>query len=222
MGQLRLFSANLANGAADPEALALAIGILDPDIVAAQELGPDCARVLSVFYDHGVLEPGIDFAGRGLVGHRPFEVEELPIPRRSGLVGHLAGPRWNSGPHGLAIASVHLTNPTTRPLGKSRITRQRQVEWLGSYFSNSRTHVILGDMNATPMWPLYRRLRVLGTDAARSAGRPQRTWSLAPWHPAMLRIDHAFVTGVSVLDVQTYKIRGSDHRALVVDITVPS
>ena len=36
--------------------------------------------------------------------------------------------------------------------------------------------------------------------------------------PALLRIDHAFVEGVEVVDVRAMRVRGSDHRALVIDL----
>jgi endonuclease/exonuclease/phosphatase (EEP) superfamily protein YafD len=78
--------------------------------------------------------------------------------------------------------------------------------------------VVVGDMNATPAWPLYRSLKRLGVDAARAAGSPRRTWSPQWWQPALLRIDHAFVHRADVLAIGRARVRGTDHRALIVDV----
>ena len=80
-----------------------------------------------------------------------------------------------------------------------------------------------GDLNATPVWPAYRRLAerlrdVVAPPRARAGGRaPARTWG--PWHgaPRLLRIDHVFASGGRVLELRALPVRGSDHTALVVE-----
>jgi endonuclease/exonuclease/phosphatase family metal-dependent hydrolase len=87
--------------------------------------------------------------------------------------------------------------------------------------------VLVGDLNATPLWPVYRRLALHLTDAAVAAarhhGRPvQRTWGPWPKAPRLLRIDHALVHGVAVADFQVMPLAGGDHSAIVVDIAAPA
>jgi endonuclease/exonuclease/phosphatase family metal-dependent hydrolase len=76
-------------------------------------------------------------------------------------------------------------------------------------------------MNATPVWPAYRRLTSMLTDGIAEAGASRRTWGPFWWSPRMLRIDHVLVSsGVRVLDAHVRTVRGSDHSAVVVDIAV--
>jgi endonuclease/exonuclease/phosphatase (EEP) superfamily protein YafD len=94
------------------------------------------------------------------------------------------------------------------------------ARWLDQNPHGAR--VVCGDLNATPVWPAYRRLAerlrdVVHHHAASAGARAPRTWG--PWHgaPRLLRIDHVFATGGRVLDLQTVPVEGSDHSALVVD-----
>ena len=80
------------------------------------------------------------------------------------------------------------------------------------------TRIVVGDFNSSPVWPLYRRVSRLATDAARAAGTARATWGYFPSSPAMLRIDHAFVQGARSLETRAVKIAGSDHRGLVVEL----
>jgi len=86
-----------------------------------------------------------------------------------------------------------------------------------------RARVLVGDFNATPLWPVYRRVALHMTDAAidvaQRRGRPlERTWG--PWHgsPRLLRIDHGFVRAAEVEDFQVVSVPGSDHSGIVLDV----
>jgi endonuclease/exonuclease/phosphatase family metal-dependent hydrolase len=92
--------------------------------------------------------------------------------------------------------------------------------------SPHRRRVLVGDLNSTPIWPLYRRLAARMHDAAVLAARRhgrsvEPTWG--PWAgaPRLLRIDHALVHGVGVEDFRVVPIPGGDHSAIVVDLAVP-
>ena len=84
--------------------------------------------------------------------------------------------------------------------------------------------IVVGDFNATPLWPLYWRMSSQFTDAAlavarQSGRRAQRTWGPWPGSPRLLRIDHGFVTkGMRVDEFQAVPVRGSDHSAIVMDV----
>jgi endonuclease/exonuclease/phosphatase (EEP) superfamily protein YafD len=88
--------------------------------------------------------------------------------------------------------------------------------------------VLVGDFNATPVWPLYRRVAREIDDVAlavarRHGRRPARTWGPL-WRRAprmrLLRIDHAFARGVEVSRVRSFDVPGSDHDALCVDVAL--
>src|SRR5690606_39389020 len=209
---LRVLTANLYNGGADPSAFGQLLDRVDPDVVAAQELSSELADVIGARFDHGLLAPSDDYKGMGLVSRSPLAVERVSLPHRDAFVG----------PTGVTVWCVHPANPTAR--SPAIRARRAQVRGIADRLaSTSGPTLLVGDLNATPSWPAYRRLRQHLDDgvadwARRNGRRPNRTWGLRPWWPAVLRIDHALVRDLAVLDTFTIRVPGSDHRALVVDV----
>jgi endonuclease/exonuclease/phosphatase family metal-dependent hydrolase len=214
-----LLTINLYNGRADAAELADLLDQLRPDVVAAQELAPDAALVLADRFHHGFLRPATDYTGMGLVAARPLvEMTAVPIPGHRGVAGRLGD---------LLVITIHLANPVMFP--PTLALRRRQVEALSSWLSHTPhpgQRVLMGDFNATPLWPAYRRLTRLMPDgvaawAKEQGKRPSRTWGYHPRLPAMLRIDHVLVEGMKVTDSSVHRLRGGDHRALWVRLERP-
>lgn len=209
---LRVLTSNLYNGGADPSAYGRLLDHIDPDVVAAQELSADLAEVIGSRYDHGLLAPADDYKGMGLVSRHPIDVERVHLPHRDALVGS----------NDVTIWCVHLANPIDRP-PPIRQRRAQVGQILDRIISSAGRTLLVGDLNATPIWPAYRRFRAHLDDgvadwARRNGRRPSRTWGLRTWWPPVLRIDHAFVRDLVVLNTFTVRVPGSDHRALVVDV----
>lgn len=208
----RVLTANLYNGRADAAGLARVLDEVRPDFMAAQELAPDAARVIGERFSHGMVAPATDHTGMALVGHEPLTVRRQPLPHRDALVAEGSMTMW----------CVHLANPVDAP--PPWRGRRRQVHALESLLTTSTgPTLVVGDLNATPLWPAYRRLtRHLGDGVAEWAEttgrRPPRTWGYRPWWPAVLRIDHALVRDLKVHDSFIVRIPGCDHRGLVVDL----
>jgi endonuclease/exonuclease/phosphatase (EEP) superfamily protein YafD len=80
-----------------------------------------------------------------------------------------------------------------------------------------RARIFIGDFNATPLWPPYRAIAGVMSDAPRALGTAQRTWAPLWWMPRLLRIDHVFAQGMVPIKSRTRRIRRSDHSALIVD-----
>ena len=83
--------------------------------------------------------------------------------------------------------------------------------------------VLCGDLNATPLWPAYRRLVGYYSDGIvrarkREGRRPVRTWGPTTYGPRLLRIDHVLVSGLVVTAAATVRIDGSDHLGVVADL----
>lgn len=214
---LRILTANLYNGLADADALGKILDETRPDVVASQELGPSSAAVIAARMPHGLLLPALDHTGRGLASSRSIQVERLPLPHRDGLVGRLDA----HGP--LTIWSVHLANPLDLPPSPRGPQVRALAEAVAAAKAKGERIVLVGDLNATPLWPAYRHLRRHLEDgvvqwAERTGNRPSATWGYRPGMRPLLRIDHALVSGVEVTSVQNLAVAGSDHRALVVDI----
>jgi vancomycin resistance protein VanJ len=221
---LRVLSANLANGRADAAAFGGLVEAMEPDAVLVQELAPSQAEVLARLLPFGKLEPARDHHGMGIALRAPGIVSHLRLPYRSALVAELAGP---GGDEPVEVMNLHLAAPHVRPV-RAPIDRRGQVRHVLAHLDGTprRRRVLAGDLNATPLWPAYRRLRTRFDDAAAEAAgrlgrRPGRTWG--PWSGSMrlLRIDHILVKGLVATESRVLHLRGSDHSALVADLALP-
>lgn len=219
MALLRILSINLLVDRADPDDVRRMILDADPDVVCAQELGPRTASVMGDLLPHGHLDPRPDLFGLGIATRFPTTIDKLDLEERSGWIARLEPDRWPGLKEPLDIFNVHLVNPIDRPWGVSRQVRRRQVDEITAEVNaHDVAAVVIGDMNATPLWREYKRLAEIGTDAARASGSARKTWSPFVFGPRLLRIDHAFVKGVRPMATSVIRVRGTDHRALVVDI----
>ena len=225
---LRVFSGNLMNGRADPEAFADLVRGSGADVVVVQELSPEQARALGRVFSHGRLEPARDFTGMGIAVRHPAEFDRLPLAYRDARIARLEPAHWPALTGAIEIVNVHVASPAWGRRSRSQFAlRRAQGRGLREYLDRTRgqTRAVLGDFNATPAWPLYRviagQLEDLAlTHARRRGARPAKTWARWVGGPPLLRIDHCFGSGVQVDDFQVVAIRGSDHSGLVVDLSV--
>ena len=225
---LRVFSGNLMNGRADPEAFADLVRHSNADVVVVQELSPEQARALGRVFSHGRLEPARDFTGMGIAVRHPAEFDCLPLACRDARIARLEPAHWPALTGALEIINVHIASPTWGKNPWSQFAHRRaQGRGLLQYLDRApgQTRAVLGDFNATPAWPVYRviakRLEDLAlTHAQNRDAKPARTWACRVGGPPLFRIDHCFGSGVRVDDFQIVAIRGSDHSGLVVDLSV--
>ena len=222
MAHIRILTCNLYNGKADPSALRAVLRATDPDIVLAQELGPNAAEVIAGALPHGQLHPSLNYRGNGIALRRPGVVEPFDLPHRNGLMTTLDPSSWPSLGRAFQLVSLHLINPIERPFGATRRIRRDQVAAIVRHVARSTSPIaIVGDLNASPAWPAYRQLIRVLRDGVHDTGTTHRTWGPTWWAPRLLRIDHALVRGgVSVAAADTVRIRGTDHSGLVLDIQV--
>lgn len=228
-GRLRILTANLWNGRADPEAFAALVEREGVDVVCVQELAPEQAGPLAAVLPHGALEPSRDYKGMGIALRQPAEVASLPLRFRPVRAARLDPKEWPGLADPVAVWNVHVRAPHGFPQHVAWATRRAQLSGLMDHLGAAaveRRLVVVGDFNATPIWPVYRRVArqlddVALSDARRSGRRPARTWGPV-WRHAprlrLLRIDHAFARGVEVSQVRSLRVPGSDHDALCVDI----
>jgi len=221
MALLRILTINLLVDRADPDDLRRLIVDTDPDVVCTQEMGPTTAEVISDVLAHGHLDPRDDGFGLGIATRYPVGIERLDLEQRAGWAARLAPGDWPSLEESLDVVDVHLVNPTDRPWSESRAVRRRQIEQVAAFLAERGSpSVVIGDMNASPVWPEYKALSELGVDAARATGTARRTWSHFVSGPRLLRIDHAFIAGARPITTAVVPVRGCDHSALIVDLEV--
>lgn len=130
MGQrLRVMSANLLNGAADPAAFAGLVASLDVDVLAVQEVGHGQAEILLDLFDSGEVIPAPDFTGMGLLARHDLRVERIPLTWGFGQVGALR--LGGADEHfpvveitNLHIAAPHMWAPMPGPLLRRRQARE--------------------------------------------------------------------------------------------------
>jgi endonuclease/exonuclease/phosphatase (EEP) superfamily protein YafD len=217
---LRILTQNLYNGRAEPASLALALRDHSPDVVAVQELSSNCVDVLADWGTSSLLAPRDDLTGMGIAVRGNAEFSRLSFPHRDPVRAILAGEQWGFDA-AIEIVNAHLVNPIGRPLRTSLRLRKAEVAALEDILrrdSGAQTRVLVGDLNSSPAWPVYRRLATVATDAARATGTARRTWGPKPASPRLLRIDHAFVQRAQAIRTQLVCVTGADHRGLLVDL----
>jgi len=221
-------SANLWNGGADPAAFAELVARLDVDAVATQEMTGAQAEALGRALPHGKLEPAEDYKGMGIALREPARVHRVALPYRDAQVADIQWRLPTGGCLELELLNVHIQAPHNGPTWRSIARRRGQLRGLVRHIEAApqRRRVLVGDLNATPVWPMYRRLTAHLTDAAVAAAQrrgvaPRPTWGPWPSAPRLLRIDHALVHGVAVEDFRVVDLIGGDHSAIVVDLAVP-
>jgi len=227
--RIRILTANLWSGRADPDRLAGLVVEEQVDVACVQELAPAQADALAAVLPHGQLEPGTDSGGMGVAARAPVEFGVLPLRLRPLRTARLDPKHWSGLDAPLDVWNVHVCAPHNLP-PLSFALRRAQVRRLLAHLEERGQPrlVLVGDLNATPHWPAYRalasRLRDLALEAAARRGEPAPgTWAPRPGRPdrrRWLRIDHALGRGVSVLDVRRLHLEGSDHDALCVDLAL--
>lgn len=225
--RLRVLSANLWNGRADARAFAERMAELEVDVVAVQELGAAQAAALRPLFPHGLLEPRDDFNGMGIAARLPLDVRRVALPHRDARVAELLLRGTDGEAVAVELLNVHVEAPHQRPPWRTVSRRRGQWRGLERHLAAtpSRPRLVVGDFNSTPLWPFYRRLTAHLRDAAlihaaRSGTPVRRTWGPRPGSRRLLRIDHAFVHRLDVLDFQLVEVPNGDHDAVMVDVAV--
>jgi len=222
---LRILTANLANGRADPAAFAALVRESGAEVVAVQELAPEQADALARVLGHGRLDPRRDKRGMGIALARPARSSRIPLRHRDAQAAELDPSDWPGLAAPLEVLNVHLEATSFRRPWVQLARRRHQVRGLLAHLDASpgRPRVLVGDLNATPLWPAYRRLATRLEDAAllharRRGVRPARTWPRGVGRLRLLRLDHCLARGCEVTRVEVLDLRGSDHCAVLVEV----
>jgi endonuclease/exonuclease/phosphatase (EEP) superfamily protein YafD len=222
---LRILTANLRNGGADPAAFAELVRATGAEVVAMQELAPEQAEALGRVLGHGRLDPRRDHRGMGIALARPGRVSRIRLRYRDAHAAHLDPANWPGLAAPLEVLNVHMAAATLRrPLAQAA-RRRAQVRGLLAHLDRSpdRPRVLVGDLNATPLWPAYRRLAsrlddLAALHARRRGARPARTWPRGLGRLRLLRIDHCLARGCEAARVEALDVRGSDHCGLLIEL----
>ncbi len=218
---LRVMSVDGAQGRADARNIVQVARVYSVDVVVVTQLSNELAHQLTVA-GLNVLGParwvkvptdGMDGTG---VWSGP-QIENLqPINdlSRPGVQGDI-----DAGNDKVGITVVQLTG---EPLRRS-LSWHSDLKKLAARKPAATPGFVVGDLNATPWQPAFRKLTAAGwRDAADVVGQGLRpTWP--SWSPLPIApLDHVLVSsGLGVNSASTTDIVGSDHRALIVTLVVP-
>ena len=231
MTHIRILSANLRHDSADPIALVEMLEALEVDVLCVQELGPRLADAIGRALPEGALGPDPGrHGGLGIACRRPADVRRVPLPGRGGWVARLLPAHWSELLQPVEIMNVHIFAPQMWPYFPRAHTRRRQVDALLAFLEEAKPlpRAVVGDFNATPLWPAYRRIaaRLRHSVTAHASGvfARHRTW---PHVPALgiagwIGIDHCFLTGLVARDLRVVPLLGSDHLGLCIDVAPAS
>jgi endonuclease/exonuclease/phosphatase (EEP) superfamily protein YafD len=221
---IRIFSGNLWWGKADPDGLISLIREHEVDVFAAQELGFETAEAIATELPYGSLEPDSTYHGMGIALRHPGKYERIPLHYRDARRAVLDPGDWPGLAHAIDLVNVHFQAPhAMRPFPPPWV-RWQQVRGLERFFGENPAPVcaVVGDYNASPIWPLYRRLRRQLRDGAvevarREGRRAEATWGPKPESRRLLRIDHVLVRGLAVERFRVLPIPGSDHSGILME-----
>ncbi|MEV0002064.1 endonuclease/exonuclease/phosphatase family protein [Micromonospora sp. NPDC050980] len=224
---LRLLTANLRLGSADPAALVSLVRTHRVDVLTVQELTPGLAADLdrlglATLLPHRSLSPEVGSTGSGVYARHPLRDPGYRRHRRYFLTQAYATVTVPGAPP-LRVESAHPGAPYVIDAVPQWWTDQRAQP---PATPTGGLSVLAGDFNATLDHATMRRLIATGyTDAADAVGAGLAgTWGPYDGDPIPpVTIDHVLVDRrIAVRAAGTWPVSGSDHRALLAELRLPA
>jgi endonuclease/exonuclease/phosphatase (EEP) superfamily protein YafD len=216
---VRLMSININYGNHCHSCVREAIRKADPDVVVLLEVTPTLWRDLEARgeYPHRAARPGLG-GGIGIMSRHPLgdpKILDLDDSGQSALATtlYVAGtPVW--------LLAMHPPPPVNRTWAWYRDRQLASAAALARAAPEAR--IVVGDLNVTPWSPYYKALlRDAGLRDARVGYGLWPTWPTRLPASLGIPIDHCFVgDGVAVSGFHTGATTGSDHRPIVIDLSV--
>lgn len=228
-GRLRVMTFNVLYSNSNAMALRRSLAEWQPDIVLLQEVSRRWNRDLAGLADLYPYRlqltdqrPLLDAHGTVILSR--FPVLEMARPDIGQLPGRLTAGRFSVDGHKMWLASTHLVKPAT--IGGQTLQRSQLADLIAWTGTIQEPLVLGGDFNSTLYTPLMEALtKGEGFQPDLQAGPWwQAALSTYPaWLPVLgLRIDHILARGATIDDARIVKVEGSDHRAVIADIVLPS
>ncbi|PWR17131.1 endonuclease [Micromonospora sicca] len=224
---LRLLTANLLKGGADPRALVDLVRSRRVDVLAVQEFTPGIAAELdrlglAELLPYRQLNPEVGTTGSGLYAR--FPISEAGVRRNQGFYFSQAyGTLTLPGAPPLRVESAHPAAPYAVDVLPDWWTDLRAQP---PATPNGRLSILAGDFNATlDHAPLRDLIRTGYVDAADQAGAGLAgTWGPYDGDPIPpVAIDHVLADRrIAVRSVTVHALPGSDHRAVLAELRLPA
>ena len=223
--KIRIMSHNVLADNRGYQAVKKQVAKIDPDVLVVVEYDHQWHVELQSLTDDGTYPYSIRaprwhgfgiaiFSKLPLSNKRAFqltsEITDAPMVMAEFMIGQ----------QNFRVAALHVFSPTTT----SRMDlRNQQIAEAAKILKKSKTPtVVMGDFNCTPWSPfLDDFLKDSGYRDSRSGFGYQGTWCARYRWPALIPIDHAFVSPtVHVHDRFVGDNAGSDHYPIVVEMSL--
>ncbi len=219
---VRVLTANLREGSAQPEPLA-DLARASADVVVMQELTPALAAGLDPLkseFPFRALDAQPYAAGVGIWSRYPIESFSRNSDYRLGMV--TASLRVPGAAQAVTVLAAHVAGPWPQPIDDWRREMTALPRTLATITGRGAA-IVAGDLNATSdMEPFRRLLRDGFRNAAEQSGAGLvRTFPADMSVPPIIGIDHILVRNSSARDVATVRIPGSDHLGVTATVYVP-
>lgn len=218
---LRIASFNTLHGQADADVAAQQLAAADPDVIVLIEVGEEFVEstplaALLAGYPHraGLATPRREVAINTLV------VARHPLEQVGEVTQHIVLTTTTTDGRPVTMIAAHPSN-MTHGLGKWRAEASRLADDVRAHIAGPL--VVVGDLNTTREGATYAIITEPGLqDAAQQSGAGWRpTFGGRDGFPALIAIDHALVNDQVVANrFDTFAVPGSDHRGIVVDVSL--
>lgn len=225
---VRTMTVNMLYGLADPDPLARAAA-RDADVLMVQELTPEAARGLA---DAGIgdafpyrsLDARPEAAGVGIYSRYPITIStRIPGYQLAMVTAKIRIPGITRD---VSLLTVHLDAPWPRPISGWQGDIAKFPDALARVATEADGGAVIvgGDFNSTIDMRPYRQLLTNGyQDATAQSGSGRNfTYPADKPYPPVLGIDHVLTRNATAVSTATAKLPGTDHRALLVTVMVPT
>ncbi|MEU1464895.1 endonuclease/exonuclease/phosphatase family protein [Streptomyces sp. NPDC005727] len=219
LASLRVLTANVEFGRGTP-ALVPQLRRLHPDLVFVEECERTCRATLEEelagAYPHRRAVAADGSRGSLILSRFPLR-PAAGVPGTMGMPGAVADVRGHA-------VRVQLTHPAPPLPGQVGLWKRELGRLRDFAAGDTRTPTVLaGDFNASQDHEAFRRILDTGlTDAARLAGHDRTpSWPSRTASVIGTQIDHVLLTpDFSAYGARFLRLTGTDHRALVADVTL--
>lgn len=223
---LRVLTLNMRLGTADPAQTVALARSRHADIVALEEMTPEALAGLTAAgirtdYPYSVTAPRPYAGGLGLFSRTPLSDTRVigeAWTHNADVTSVAARVATAGGATGPVVFVTHVPAPWPEPSGNWVAQLRALVDEAGR---TPGRLIIAGDFNSTfdnaPFRGLLSDAHLSDAGALAGAGWV-RTYPADRPFPPVIAIDHVLLRGIGSAGVETFTVRGSDHRALLADL----
>jgi endonuclease/exonuclease/phosphatase (EEP) superfamily protein YafD len=226
--RLAVMTSNLRLGLADAASLVAAVRRHDVEVLMTEELTPEevsrlQAAGLSSLLPYSALHPAGGGTGTGVWSRYPItDSSQAPGYTFHIVLTRIDVPGVKVEP---TFVGAHLAGPVPSAKDWSKDINALPATLKTLAAQNPDGSVIVGgDFNATWDTAQFRKLLRGGyRDAAEQSGSGYtRSYRADVWYGPFIAIDHVLTRNAVATSARTVTIKGSDHRALLTEVAVPT